>query len=216
MKTIIVTHYAPTCTPHRHLFGLAKFVNFKWAQSLGWDFIADDSRRVESIYRERSAILAEVIAGLEDGDRVLWLDGDALIVASPEPIWTDLGDNDIGMVRFDSNNNVVRYWHAGVVPMTVNSATRNLWVEIRNHKHSNENPPEHEVWDANACLGCPIEPGNRGPLCGSHKIRRVELGHRWNEHHEKRDIDTRIVGHHMMEPWAKFKAMQETIQWQHS
>lgn len=208
--TTIVTHYFPRCEPHVLFFELAKSVNAKWAKSLGWNFVADSLRRLRvSIYREKAAILTEVIQGLPDGDRVLWLDGDAVIVANPEPIWDDLGDADIGMVK-------VRHWNSGVVPMTVNSATRNLWVDVRDHKHSHENPPEHEVWDANVCDDCPLEAGDRGPLCGSRKRTLVELGHRWNENHEKRDNDTRIVGHHRLEPWGKLKAMQETIQWQPS
>jgi len=213
MKTTVVTHYFPRCEPHRQFFELAKSVNAKWAKSLGWQFVADSLRRLSgSVFREKAAILTEVLQGLPDGDRVLWLDGDTVMVANPEPIWDDLGAADIGMVKAILGHR----WHAGVVPMTVNSATRNLWVEVRDHKHSHENPPEHEVWDANICDDCRIAPGDRGPLCGSRKHTLVELGHRWNEHHEKRDNDTRIVGHHAMEAWATLKAMQETIQWQHS
>lgn len=221
MRTAIVTHYVARCEPQRQFWALSKANNEAWAKRLGWEFFADEKRRMPSIkliYREKSAIITEVMAGMQDGDRLLWLDGDAVIVADPSGIWDALGKADIGMVKFRA-----KHWNSGVVPINVNAASKEMWAEVVTHRHEKDQPAADamidgkiahavcEVWDAHECENCPWTPGNRGPLCGSHKTKVVELDRRWNEHHDKRDADTKIVGMHMMEAWATLKAMQETL-----
>jgi len=218
MKTYVVTHYAPRSHPSRDFWNISREHNGKWAGRLGWEFHADEKRRLpdQLIYREKAAYLTECMAGMDDGDRVLWLDGDAVILRDPAAIWDELGSADIGMTKF-----VRERWNSGVCAMAVNPVVRALWPEIQNHEHDwkigfIDTPLAEnvcEMWRAHECADCPLPPGQRGPLCGSHKTRVVELHRRWNEHWEMRNGDTRILGLHMMGAHRTLRCMKEALAW---
>lgn len=220
MRTII-THYMPRCKQHSDFFALTRAFNGKKATALGWGFIADDKVRVpkKNPWRERAAIIAEVVAGLPYGDEVLWVDGDCLIVGDDTgSIFTEIANVDYGMVKIDGK------WNAGVVPMRVSPQIRTLWVQMRDHRHAGEcydneiasarpTPDEvYETWDANTCEGCPWEPAKRGPLCGSHNVRLVEIGHKWDERPSTVDADTQIVGFHRNDAFTKLRMITKILE----
>lgn len=218
MKTAIVTHYIPWMPYSGDFWKISSEQSKAWATKLGWEIYADSKRRLADpfIYREKAAMLSEVMGECEDGDRILWLDGDALIVRDPSAIFDDLKGADLGMVKF-----VHRRWNSGVCAMVVNPATRALWPEVVTHAHTRDTPfvdgplTENvcEDWTAHECDNCPHTPGNRGPLCGSSKTMVIELDRRFNEHWEARDENTRIFGFHMMGAHRTGRLMREALAW---
>jgi hypothetical protein len=130
----------------------------------------------------------------------MWLDGDAIIWRDPSAIFDELHGADIGMVKFANDR-----WNSGVCAFPVNRVTRDLWDEIITHKHGQDQrfvdgPMQDNIcekWDAHECKSCPWPAEQRGPLCGSHKTKVIELDRRWNEHWEARDDNTKVIGFHM-------------------
>ena len=222
MMNWVVTHYYPWKPYAPEFWAIAKSHNGEWAKRLGWGFAADSEQRVPklyphvkwplSLYREKAAMIHETLCGLPDGDMALWLDGDALILRDPSGVFDELGAADVGMVKF-----IKERWNSGVVAMKVSEVTRQLWKEVIGHMHTKKEPfidgPLHEnicnEWTAHECASCPWQPGDRGPLCGSHKVKVAELGHQWNEHHDKIDDQTRIVGLHMTGSHTTLRVMKE-------
>ena len=227
---------------------MARDHNRKWAEKLGWNFVADSKQRLVHddngplpkcmmVYREKSAILADKIQEMQDGDLCLWMDGDAVIVQDPSGIWDNLGDADVGMTKFKANR-----WNGGVVPFRVNAETRALWPECVEHTHSsgkdfadlstgdrlgrflnNKTPPPEGVHDnkdpcemVNECETCPRSVGDRTPLCTTNGLKVVPIDSRFNEHFDKKNKDTRIIGLHMMSMSRTLRLMKEAIAWQPS
>ena len=186
----IVTHLYPRHYVHEEMFALSLAYNKSVAEKLGWSFFADSLRRVPkmSFFRERPAILVEAVSSMQDGDRVLWVDGDALIVGkNTAAIFDNLGAADVGATKISG------CWHTGVLAISVNPNTRELLTLMRDHVHSKDEASQ-ENWTAHQCEGCTIPVGQRGPLCGSSKVNLIELSRKWND--EEVHDDTEIVGFH--------------------
>jgi len=246
----IVTHYIPRRVLSDIWWPMARDHNRDWAEKLGWNFVADSKQRLVHddngplpkgmmVYREKSAILADKIQEMQDGDLCLWMDGDAVIVQDPSGIWDNLGDADVAMSKFKAGR-----WNGGVVPFVVNERTRELWPDCATHKHTsgkhfvdlstgdkigkwlNHRPledvkgrPVHAIdpcQNPNTCDSCPREPGDRTPLCDNEHLRVVELDRRYNEHFDRKNKDTRIIGLHMMSMSRTLRLMKEAIAWQPS
>jgi hypothetical protein len=206
---------------HASFFALTRAYNQKKADALGWGFVADSEQRVpnENPWRERAAIIASVVAGLAVGDEVLWVDGDCLIVGDAiGDIFNEIANADYGMIKSDG------IWNAGVIAMRVSPQVRTLWVEMRDHKHNNEDRVDEvvsawptpdkvcETWDANECASCPWEPSARGPLCGSHKVRLVEIDRKWNSLPDEVDARTQIIGFHHNDAFTKLRLIMKILE----
>lgn len=220
MRTII-THYMPRCKVHSDFFVLTREYNRKKADALGWGFVADSEERVpnKNPWRERAAIVASVVARLAVGDEVLWVDGDCLIVGDAiGDIFDEIRNADYGMVKIEGR------WNTGVVPMRVSSQVRTLWDETRDHDHNSKNREDevvsarptpdkvYETWDANVCVSCPWGPSARGPLCGSHKVRLVEINRKWNSQPDEVDARTQIVGFHQNDAFTKLRMITKILE----
>lgn len=253
----LVTHFYPRYTQQDEMFDLTLDYNRKAVEPRGWRVFADKVRRVpdRNIWREKSAIICEALTSLKDGDEVLWLDGDCLIVGELcGEIFTDIANYDFGMVKLWTR------WNSGVVPMIVSPQVRELWLEMRDHEHRVTNPYLQELadqnteellldagvrteqmeqmrikaglprqcqmtqeptrtglemaaqtWDAHECETCPWPPDQRGPLCGSHKVRLKEIDHRWNERPDLTSDRTQIIGFHRMNGFRKLNAIREAL-----
>lgn len=124
----IITHYVPNNVLLEEMFKLSSSHNKVRAEKLGWNFIADSKRRIPDrpIFREKAAIILETMEKTQESDKILWLDGDVLIIGNrTESIFDDLGNADIGMVK------VRPFWNSGVVAMKVNKKIQDLWISIR-------------------------------------------------------------------------------------
>lgn len=201
----VVTHMYPRHHVHKKMFELSLSYNKSVAEKLGWNFIGDSKRRVPNLilFRERSAIIVEAMSAMQDEDKILWIDGDALIVGNNTPsIFDELGSADIGMVKTKS------CWHTGVLAISVNPVTRNLFVEQRDHTHNEKQT--NSGWTAHACEGCRKPIHERGPLCGSQKTKVVELDHKWND--EAIHDNTEIVGYHGTFAIEKLRKIKEFVE----
>jgi len=202
----IVTHYCPRHHLHEEMFALSSGYNKSVADKLGWKFFADSKRRVpqKDLFRERSAILAEAASSMQDGDKMLWIDGDALIVGkNTSAIFNELGSADVGATK------LYDCWHTGVLAISINTNTRELLTQMRDHIHATDEAC-HENWTAHECNNCKIPVGQRGPLCGSSKIKLIELAHKWND--EAIHDDTEIVGYHGTFAVEKLKNIKEFVE----
>lgn len=228
MNTTFVTHNYPTDQYSAEMFQLSSAHNARVAASYGWSVVADSKRRVpdRSYYREKAALLVETIDSLKDGDRILWVDGDALLIGKHiDHIFNDLGNYDLGMVKVRLGR-----WNSGVMPIAVNPITRDLWVQVRDHSHRGpwidgplttqisdvrdidgqlEAAELREQWSGHKCASCPYAPNERGPLCGSFTTSVIELDKKWNS--ETVEKDTEIVHIAFFDHITKLRRVKEIL-----
>ena len=220
----LVTHYYPRYPLQAEIFKLTSEHNRRVADKLGWSFFSDSLRRVPhlNVWREKSAILCDTFAQLADGDEVLWLDGDCLMVGEEIPeIFAAIAGYDYAMAKPFGR------WNSGVVPMVVSPQIRELWREMRDHTHENVAKigecsivGDHrsiiqgasETWNANECADCPWPPEKRGPLCGSHKVKLVLLDTKWNQRPEDVNDDTQIIGFHRHNGFTKHRMILKVLE----
>jgi len=189
----IVTHYWNEMDIHNEFFRLTSEFNRRVAQRLGWRFDADSKKRVsiENPWREKAAKLVESFEGMPDGDQVLWIDGDCLLVGNDiELIFDDLGIHDIGMVKFGAS----KEWNCGVTPMTVNPVVRALWKDVRDHPNNMLLDLEEHVKALDNDHFIPV---------GEHRVTVVELARKWNETYDERNSFTEIIGFHGYDAYTK-------------
>jgi hypothetical protein len=219
MRTLI-THFFPRYYLQAEFFKLTSDFNRAACERMKWSFVADSQRRVpdKNVWREKAAIIYETVAGLPDGDEVLWVDGDCLLIGANLPeIFRVIEGRDYAMAKRNGR------WNSGVVPMVVSTQIRNLWRNVRDHTHGDVArcgiAGDHrsiiqgaaETWNANECATCPWPPERRGPLCGSHDVRLVELPRRWNQDPPDVNADTQIIGFHRDTGWGKLAKIKEAV-----
>lgn len=202
--TCVVSHYWPAMEIYEEFFALACVWNGRACEKMGWPFFFDTKRRVpeRNPWREKSAKLIEVFTTLVDGDRVLWIDGDCLMVGNAiQEIFEDLGDSELGMVKYGNS----KEWNCGVTPMVLTEGVRELWRDIRDH-------PNPELLD--------LEEHARalGPDCAvmAHGVRVKELGRRWNDKYDEVNKETQIIGFHGLDGYSKRDRMlhsMEVMKW---
>jgi hypothetical protein len=185
----LVTHYHPKNIYAQEMFDVSREFNRKVAERHGWNFIADSQRRVPhlGLYREKAAILVDAMKNMQDGDLVLRIDGDCLIIGQKTPeIFNELGQSDLALPKMNGR------WTCSVVAFRVNAVTREMWDLHTTHEHVPDSKPG---WDGHVCKSCPWPEWKRGLLCGSRKTSLAPLHRKWS------DIitihpDTEIVGYH--------------------
>jgi len=217
----VITHYFPWSSVHSRYFALTSGFNETVARNLGLEFHSDERRRVPdlNLLREKSAIIHEVLDGLPDGDEVLWIDGDVLLVGNRiGDIFNHLGDEgDFGMSRIDGRLN------AGVIPMKVNSSIRELWKEILYHERQDSTPVINELIRQNIEELLADANNPRPSACGndSYKVKLIELPSIWNECQTivsecRVTADTQIIGYHGYDAYSKLYMIEKELEARHA
>lgn len=185
----VVTHNAPRSPSHNEFFALSSEWNARVCIEQGMSFSSDTKRRVpsENFWREKAAKLIEYMSGIANGEQVLWIDGDCLMVGENiAEIFKDLKGRELGMVKFGKS----RLWSCGVCPMVKHDAVVGLWKSVLESK----NPTLLDLEEhARALDKCDVMYG----------VTVQELPRVWNEAREDVGADTKIIGFHGLDGFAK-------------
>jgi hypothetical protein len=207
MKNILVTHFHPMTEIFKRYADLAMAHNEKSAKEQGFEVQFSTARNnpENTIYRERAWWLCHVMDGCADGDRILWMDADAVIVGKNlATVFDHVKDGEVGLTKFKSDK-----WNCGVMAFIVGPVTRKLFAEILNHVHGYGDHDKVEEWSAHECANCALPTNERGPLCGSSKHGLIDLPDKWND--AKLNPDSEIVGFHLMDGYSKYRRIRQTI-----
>jgi len=200
---IIVTHFFPLGPIFSLLSDITTKHNRAQAERLGWAYEFSDKRRVAgSIYRERSVWILDVMSRYKEGDNILWIDADAVIIGNnTEEIFKDKGDGDVGLVKYMNEK-----WNCGVMAFEINKTTITMFEEIVGHNHGDKC---HDGWNWNERTACPLAPPGRGPLCESSNVKLTELDRKWNDAEVRKE--TEIAGFHMLDGYSQVKRVNAAL-----
>lgn len=139
MRYILTQHYT---IEHQDLFNATAPINKTYAKKIGFEYIVDNNKRcpIRTHWWEKIAWLKELLSTLEDGDMVVYIDCDAVIVDGDLKL--ALHDNaEYGMVQMRhgfGGSEIANWYNAGVIMMLNTKTVRDFLQRVWDRNDDND------------------------------------------------------------------------------